>query len=188
MAASGAFLLLSRPPVHKSTMSIIRRGESISSSSITNISTAKRTRMMRSRRKTKAWQYFKVRNMAKEEEESSSSSIEIGAAVGGLVANPVIWWSLYTLKTTGCGLPPGPAGSIGALEGVSYLILIALISWSLYTKLKTGSGLPSGPYALLGAFEGISYLTFLAILLVFALQFLDRGYLPAPLPTPQCFG
>ena len=29
-----------------------------------------------------------------------------------------MWWSLYTLKTTGCGLPAGPFGLIGAAEGV----------------------------------------------------------------------
>ncbi|TXG67482.1 hypothetical protein EZV62_008757 [Acer yangbiense] len=44
------------------------------------------------------------------------------AIAGGLISTPVIGWPLYTLKTTGYGLPPGPGGSIGALEGVSYLV------------------------------------------------------------------
>ncbi|XWS33748.1 hypothetical protein CRYUN_Cryun22dG0110100 [Craigia yunnanensis] len=83
---------------------------------------------------------------------------------GGLVANPVIAWSLYTLKTTGCGLPPGPGGSIGALEGVSYLVVVGIVGWSLYTITKTGSGLPNGPFGLLGAVEGLSFLSLLAIL------------------------
>lgn len=108
--------------------------------------------------------------------------------ISGFVANPVIGYSLYTLKTTGCGLPPGPGGSLGALEGVSYLVLVGIIGWSIYTKVKTGSGLPAGPYGLLGAVEGLSYLTLLAIFVVFGLQFLDRGYLPGPLPGDQCFG
>ncbi|XP_065858593.1 uncharacterized protein [Euphorbia lathyris] len=129
----------------------------------------------------------RIRSMAKEEEKSNDV-VEIGAVAGGLISNPVIGWSLYTLKTTGCGLPPGPGGSIGAIEGVSYLIVVGIIGWSLYKKAKTGSGLPNGPYGLLGAVEGFSYLTLLAIIVVFGLQFVDRGYIPGPLPADQCFG
>ena len=32
----------------------------------------------------------------------------------GLVANPLVLWSEWTLKTTGSGLPPGPGGALGA--------------------------------------------------------------------------
>ncbi|MCO5603735.1 hypothetical protein L7F22_057887 [Adiantum nelumboides] len=110
------------------------------------------------------------------------------AIAAGLVANPVVGWSLFTLKTTGCGLPPGPGGAIGALEGVSYLAILGIISWSAYTKIKTGSGLPNGPFGLLGAVEGLSYLSLLAIAVVFGLQFLDYGYIPGPVPSEQCFG
>lgn len=125
---------------------------------------------------------------ATKDAEESTSSKEIAAAVGGLISNPVIGWSLYALKTTGCGLPPGPGGSLGALEGVSYLVVAGIVAWSLYTKVKTGSGLPNGPYGLLGAAEGLSYLTVLAIVVVFGLQFAERGYIPGPLPADQCFG
>ncbi|KAK7406682.1 hypothetical protein VNO78_08311 [Psophocarpus tetragonolobus] len=118
----------------------------------------------------------------------SNGVVEKAAIGGGLISTPVIAWSLYTLKTTGCGLPPGPGGSIGALEGVSYLVVVAIVGWSLYTKAKTGSGLPNGPLGLLGAVEGLSYLALLAIALVFALQYLDKGYIPGPLPADQCFG
>lgn len=123
--------------------------------------------------------------------ESSGGEVgiaEIAAIAGGLVANPIVAWSLFTLKTTGCGLPPGPGGALGALEGVSYLALLSIISWSAFTKVKTGSGLPNGPFGLLGAVEGLSYLSLLAIALVFGLQFLDFGYIPGPLPSQQCFG
>ncbi|XP_022751378.1 uncharacterized protein LOC111300040 [Durio zibethinus] len=106
---------------------------------------------------------LKVLAMAKETSESDDGVIEKAAIAGGLVASPVIAWSLYTLKTTGCGLPPGPGGSIGALEGLSYLVVVGIVGWSLYTKAKTGSGLPNGPFGLLGAAEG-------------------------PLPSDQCFG
>lgn len=122
------------------------------------------------------------------EATAKESGVETAAVVGGLVATPVIGWSLYTLKTTGCGLPPGPAGSIGALEGVSYLAVVGIVAWSLYTKTKTGSGLPNGPFGLLGAVEGLSYLSLLAIIIVFGLQFFQNGSIPGPLPTDQCFG
>uniref|UniRef100_A0A7C8ZEA6 Uncharacterized protein n=1 Tax=Opuntia streptacantha TaxID=393608 RepID=A0A7C8ZEA6_OPUST len=133
---------------------------------------------------------FQIMAMAKgASDETQDVGIAGKAAIaGGLIAAPVIGWSLYTLKTTGCGLPPGPGGSIGALEGVSYLVVVGIVGWSLYTKAKTGSGLPNGPYGLLGAVEGLSYLSLLAILVVFGLQFLDKGYIPGPLPGDQCFG
>ncbi|XP_072988832.1 uncharacterized protein [Typha latifolia] len=119
---------------------------------------------------------------------SGGSAVEVAAAVAGLVSCPVIGVSLYTLKTTGCGLPPGPGGSLGAVEGVSYLVVAGLVVWSIATKARTGSGLPAGPYGLLGAAEGLAYLTALAVAVVFGLQILERGSLPGPLPTDQCFG
>ncbi|GMN29574.1 hypothetical protein TIFTF001_002486 [Ficus carica] len=133
---------------------------------------------------------LKVLAMAKESSDDSGGGgiAEIAAIAGGLVSTPVIGWSLYALKTTGCGLPPGPGGSIGALEGVSYLVVVGIVAWSLYTKTKTGSGLPNGPFGLLGAVEGLSYLSLLAILVVFGLQFLEQGSIPGPLPSDQCFG
>ncbi|XP_021718468.1 uncharacterized protein LOC110686185 [Chenopodium quinoa] len=133
---------------------------------------------------------IKVVAMAKgtSNETEDGGIVEKLAIAGGLISSPVIGWSLYTLKTTGCGLPPGPGGSIGALEGVSYLVVLGIIGWSLYTKTKTGSGLPNGPFGLLGAVEGLSYLSLLAILLVFGLQFAQNGSIPGPLPGDQCFG
>ncbi|KAB2618032.1 acidic leucine-rich nuclear phosphoprotein 32-related protein-like [Pyrus ussuriensis x Pyrus communis] len=111
-------------------------------------------------------------------DESTPTIAEIAAIAGGLISTPVIGWSLYTLKTTGCGLQPGPGGSIGALEGVSYLAVLGIVGWSLYTKTKTGSGLPNGPFGLLGAVEGLSYLSLLSILVVFGLQFVQNGSIP----------
>ncbi|KAL8266119.1 hypothetical protein R6Q59_003463 [Mikania micrantha] len=133
-----------------------------------------------------------VVSMAKQTDDQVSTTgvAETLAIAGGLIATPVIGWSLYTLKTTGCGLPPGPGGSIGALEGVSYLVVVGIVGWSLYVKSKTGSGLPNGPFGLLGAVEGLSYLSLVAILVVFGLQFYQQGSLPGPVPVPgdQCFG
>ncbi|KAK9834062.1 hypothetical protein WJX81_006842 [Elliptochloris bilobata] len=104
------------------------------------------------------------------------AAIPIGAA-----SNVIMLISEYTLKTTGKGLPEGPGGIFGALEGVSYLVVLGIIGWSVSTKLKTGQGLPSGPGGALGAVEGLSYLSILGAVAVFGLTFLERGSLPGPL-------
>ena len=108
---------------------------------------------------------------------------EASQAVLGLAAQPIMWWSLFTLKTTGCGLPAGPYGLYGALEGVSYLIVAGFVMASIYSKFKTGSGLPAGPGGLLGLAEGLSFLTALAGLAVLGFQVLDYGYIPNAVPV-----
>ncbi|KAG8091562.1 hypothetical protein GUJ93_ZPchr0012g21777 [Zizania palustris] len=124
----------------------------------------------------------------KAEPSGGNGTLELAAGAAGLASSATVAWSLYTLKTTGCGLPPGPGGALGAAEGVSYLVVVALIGWSLTTKVRTGSGLPAGPFGLLGAAEGVSYLAAVAIAVVFGLQFFEQGSLPGPLPSDQCFG
>lgn len=47
--------------------------------------------------------------------------------VSYLVVLGLIAWSVYTKLSTGKGLPQGPAGLLGAVEGVSYLSLLAAI-------------------------------------------------------------
>jgi hypothetical protein len=37
----------------------------------------------------------------------------------------VVAWSLYTKVSTGSGLPAGPSGLLGAVEGFSYLTVLA---------------------------------------------------------------
>lgn len=54
----------------------------------------------------------------------------------GLIASPVCLWSEYTLATTGAGLPEGPGGALGALEGMSYLVVVGMVAWSAYTKVR----------------------------------------------------
>ncbi|KQJ96063.1 uncharacterized protein LOC100834118 [Brachypodium distachyon] len=124
----------------------------------------------------------------KAEPSGGNSTLELAAGAAGLASSATVAWSLYTLKATGCGLPPGPGGALGAAEGVSYLVVAALVGWSVTTKARTGSGLPAGPYGLLGAAEGVAYLTVAAIAVVFGLQFYQQGSLPGPLPSDQCFG
>ena len=53
-------------------------------------------------------------------------TVGLAAAAAGLVANPVVAWSLFTLKTTGAGLPPGPGGALGALGEA---LVLWLVQW-----------------------------------------------------------
>ncbi|CAN6310825.1 unnamed protein product [Urochloa humidicola] len=124
----------------------------------------------------------------KAEPSGGNSTLELAAGAAGLASSATVAWSLYTLNTTGCGLPPGPGGALGAAEGVSYLVVAGLVGWSVTTKARTGSGLPAGPYGLLGAAEGVAYLTVAAIAVVFGIQFFQKGSIPGPLPSEQCFG
>jgi len=131
-----------------------------------------------------------VDNEGESEGTSVSDGVALAAGGVGVGSSLVMYWSLWTLSQTGCGLPPGPGGALGALEGVSYLAVIGLVAWSAATKVKTGQGLPAGPFALLGAAEGLAYLAVAAGLVVLVLQLTHFGYVPEAIPTPggQCYG
>ena len=77
-----------------------------------------------------------------EEEDEPIGPLGVAATGLGLVACPVVFWSEYVLKTTGCGLPAGPGGALGALEGISYLVVAGIFGWSIVKKVTTGKGLP----------------------------------------------
>jgi hypothetical protein len=103
-------------------------------------------------------------------------------AACGILAQPVVWVSLYFVVTTGGGLPAGPFGLLGAVEGVSYLAVVGVVGLSIYKKITTGSGLPPGPNGLLGAVEGFSFLTLLVGLLSLAILVADQGCVPNAKP------
>ena len=102
--------------------------------------------------------------------------------VGGTIASLVTFYSEFTLKTTGCGIPAGPFGLFGLIEGLSYLGVTGVAAYSLVTKVKTGKGLPAGTAGLVGAAEGLSFLAIAAGLVVLALQVTDYGYIPNAVP------
>ena len=104
------------------------------------------------------------------------------ASAAGLLANPVMWVSLYSVATTGGGLPAGPFGLVGLVEGISYLVVVGFVGAALFKKVTTGSGLPAGPAGLLGAAEGLSFLSFLAGLGVLALLVGQQNCVPNALP------
>jgi len=90
-------------------------------------------------------------------------------AAAGLFANPIVSLSLYNVASTGGGLDPGPYGLLGALEGISFLVVFGIVAAALVSKVSRGSGLPAGPLGLLGLSEGLSFLSVFG-LLVFPLK------------------
>ena len=114
------------------------------------------------------------------EEEAMESSTLLG--ISGLIASSTVLYSESVLFNTGCGLPAGPFGLVGAVEGISYLGVVGLVGFSLYTKITTGSGLPAGKGGLLGAAEGVAYLAALAGIVVLIAQVTNYGYIPNAVP------
>lgn len=116
------------------------------------------------------------------------STLDTALLVSGAVATPTTLWSEYTLGTTGCGLPPGPGGALGLLEGVSYLVVVGILAASVQRKVTTGTGLPAGPGGALGAVEGLTFLAALGGLGVAAYTVATQGGLPSAVPDARCFG
>eukprot|EP00929_Paragymnodinium_shiwhaense_P121570 TRINITY_DN93844_c0_g1_i1.p1 TRINITY_DN93844_c0_g1~~TRINITY_DN93844_c0_g1_i1.p1 ORF type:complete len:199 (-),score=37.19 TRINITY_DN93844_c0_g1_i1:151-747(-) len=98
----------------------------------------------------------------------------------GIFASLVVAWSEYTLKTTGCGLPAGPLGLLGATEGISYLVVVGLLAYAVYSKLQPGKREWG---TLLEVGSGLSVLAVVAGLIVFYFQIQDYGYVPEAVPT-----
>lgn len=125
---------------------------------------------------------FKVKSTMLAAKESDgnpfSSKDETVLGVVGTKMSLIVFISEYVLKTTGCGLPAGPYGIIGALEGISYLGVSAIAALSIYTKVKTGSGLKG----ILGLAEGLSFLAIAVGLVVLAFQITDYGFIPNAVP------
>lgn len=112
-----------------------------------------------------------------------STSDQLALGIVGTKMGIIVLISEYVLKTTGCGLPAGPYGLIGAAEGISYLGVTSIAVFSLYTKVKTGNGLPAGPKGILGLAEGLSFLAIAVGLGVLGFQWMDYGYIPNFVPT-----
>jgi hypothetical protein len=77
--------------------------------------------------------------VSSDEEETTTlaTSDQLLLGIVGTVTSLVTLYSEYTLKMTGCGLPAGPFGLVGAMEGLSYLTVTGLALYSVVTKIKT---------------------------------------------------
>jgi hypothetical protein len=95
----------------------------------------------RTTKTTTATTLFGVRNKNENESSFSSSSSTSSSMLilnnVGLIAQPIVWISLVCVSTTGGGLPEGPYGLVGAIEGLSYLAVVgwaAVALWNQYRR------------------------------------------------------
>ena len=96
----------------------------------------------------------------------------------GMAAQPVVWVSLYYVATTGAGLPASPFGLLGAVEGISYLLVLGLVGLTAWRNV--GGTFPSND--LLGNAEALSFKTLIAALLTLASLVVDQGCIPNAKP------
>lgn len=61
--------------------------------------------------------------------------------IGGTFSSLVVFYSEYVLSQTGCGVPAGPGGIFGLVEGLSYLGVVGIVALSVVTKVQTVSHL-----------------------------------------------
>jgi hypothetical protein len=76
-----------------------------------------------------------------------------------LLSQPIVWLSLSFVKTTGAGLPAGPFGILGALEGLSYVVVLVSLPKS-----------------------NISRVTFVVALIVLVMLVIEQGCVPNAKP------
>lgn len=115
------------------------------------------------------------------EPDDSPALGAVGAV--GIVSSVVSLVSEAKLKTTGCGLPAGPFGIYGAVEGISYLVVTGLVIASVVEKVRTGRGLRPGPFGLLGAAEGLAFLAVVIGIAVAGFTVIEYGDLPNAVPV-----
>lgn len=114
------------------------------------------------------------------ERESRSRGYASSLSAMGVVAQPIVWTSLYCVATTGAGLPSGPFGLLGAVEGISYLVIVALIGNALYRTMLGKDH--EDRDASLDIVERSSYVTIVVGLLVLATLVLQQGCVPNAKP------
>lgn len=92
----------------------------------------------------------------------------------GAVSQPVVWLSLYFVATTGGGLPAGPFGLYGLVEGLAYLSVVGLVIRRTFVRDKASG--------VLGTAENLSLLTLGASLLVLTSLVAQQGCIPNAKP------
>ena len=123
-------------------------------------------------------------NNKKSEPTSSSSSSTtttspIWWAQVGLLAQPIVWISLFCVSTTGGGLPEGPYGLVGALEGLSYL---TVVGWAAAALLGNQQPQPLAAPAEVTLSKRLSLFTIGIGLWVLVQLVTDQGCVPNAKP------
>jgi hypothetical protein len=118
----------------------------------------------------------------------SSSGFDVDfdiIGIFGILASMVVLRSEFVLKTTGCGLPAGPFGLVGAIEGMSYLGVVAtaataIVAATSENKNNSDNDNNIGLLRRLAISLSVSAIIFGIFVLVF--QIVDYGYIPNAVP------
>ena len=118
--------------------------------------------------------------MATDDDESADGSSDGGSfqsvlGIVGLASQPIVWVSLYFVKTTGGGLPAGPLGIIGLTEGIAYLAVLGLALVGIFTDTTS----TNNAYA---TSTKLSLATLVVSLLVVINLTFDQGCIPNAKP------
>lgn len=105
---------------------------------------------------------------------SDGNSLDDIVGSVGVVSQPVVWLSLYFVATTGGGLPAGPFGLLGAVEGLAYLSVVGLVIRRMFVRVKACDILETA--------ENLSLLTLGASLLVLTSLVAQQGCIPNAKP------
>jgi hypothetical protein len=110
-----------------------------------------------------------------------SSTFKFVGDVVGIAVQPIVWISLWSVGTTGHGLPAGPFGLVGAIEGISYLIVVGFVvskTVNVITEDKNDNN-DTNAFAVT---ELLSAATLVAALLVVIKLQADQGCIPNAKP------
>ena len=116
-----------------------------------------------------------------DDEQTTTQESLVGTV--GLISQPIVWSSLYLVRTTGGGYPAGPFGILGLVEGVSYLVVVYLAATSLWKNVVTGGRFyKENIPPLVGKAETLSVVTLVVALLVLLSLVADQGCVPNAKP------
>jgi hypothetical protein len=118
----------------------------------------------------------------------SSSGFDVDfdiIGIFGILASMVVLRSEFVLKTTGCGLPAGPFGIVGAIEGMSYLGVVGTAATAIVTATSANNDDNDnnnniGILRRVAISLSVSAIIFGIVVLVF--QIFDYGYIPNAVP------
>ncbi|GFH52694.1 hypothetical protein CTEN210_09170 [Chaetoceros tenuissimus] len=94
----------------------------------------------------------------------------------GYLSIPIVGTSLFTLATTGAGLPAGPFGMIGGVEGISYLVVLGFAVSSILKMISNNNT------EKISTVEKISLGTIILGLLILLSLVADQGCVPNAKP------
>lgn len=116
----------------------------------------------------------------KDDDEISGQPSASSLDTAGIVSQPIVWASLVSVATTGAGLPSGPFGLVGGIEGLAYLIVVGWFGVAIWNSI---SGAEDDDYSSTKPWaETFSLATVGIGLLVLVKVVVDQGCIPNAKP------